>query len=502
MNQSNEDINEEKVFSSTAEDDNQDTFLGSEKSSKKNPKSLPPDELKAKGGQYKVLARKYRPQKFEDLLGQETMVQILRNAFSSGRIAHAFMLTGVRGVGKTTTARLLARSLNYKSSKVDEPTIDFSESGDHCQEIMESRHIDVMEMDAASRTGIADIREILDSINYSTASARYKIYIIDEVHMLSKSAFNGLLKTLEEPPEHVKFIFATTEVHKVPLTILSRCQRFDLRQLDEELMLKLLSKVTENEGAKINEGSLKLIGRAAEGSARDGLSLLDQAITLSEGNENFDMHSVRDMLGLSDHARIIDLYNFISTGEIDKALWEIKDQIELGAEPSIIILSLGEIIHEMTRLKVTNDDKDNLFLGPENMARIKELKEKIDVKRLTRLWQMILKADQEVKNSFKPTSALEMVVIRMAYISNLPTPDEIIKSLDDDEISEKKNFDTKSSQKSIEEEKDIRDDKIMSKINSDPNVKKIMEHFPETEVKSFNNIEDSKNESNETEEDR
>ena len=499
MNQSNEDINEEKVFSSTVEDDNQDTFLGSEKSSKKNPESLPPDELKAKGGQYKVLARKYRPQKFEDLLGQETMVQILRNAFSSGRIAHAFMLTGVRGVGKTTTARLLARSLNYKSSKVDEPTIDFSESGDHCQEIMESRHIDVMEMDAASRTGIADIREILDSINYSTASARYKIYIIDEVHMLSKSAFNGLLKTLEEPPEHVKFIFATTEVHKVPLTILSRCQRFDLRQLDEELMLKLLSKVTEDEGAKINEGSLKLIGRAAEGSARDGLSLLDQAITLSEGNENFDVHSVRDMLGLSDHARIIDLYNFISTGEIDKALWEIKDQIELGAEPSIIILSLGEIIHEMTRLKVTNDDKDNLFLGPENMARIKELKEKIDVKRLTRLWQMILKADQEVKNSFKPTSALEMVVIRMAYISNLPTPDEIIKSLDDDEISEKKNFDTKSSQKSIEEEKDIRDDKIMSKINSDPNVKKIMEHFPETEVKSFNNIEDSKNESNETE---
>ena len=499
MNQSNEDINEEKVFSSTVEDDNQDTFLGSEKSSKKNPESLPPDELKAKGGQYKVLARKYRPQKFEDLLGQETMVQILRNAFSSGRIAHAFMLTGVRGVGKTTTARLLARSLNYKSSKVDEPTIDFSESGDHCQEIMESRHIDVMEMDAASRTGIADIREILDSINYSTASARYKIYIIDEVHMLSKSAFNGLLKTLEEPPEHVKFIFATTEVHKVPLTILSRCQRFDLRQLDEELMLKLLSKVTENEGAKINEGSLKLIGRAAEGSARDGLSLLDQAITLSEGNENFDMHSVRDMLGLSDHARIIDLYNFISAGEIDKALLEIKDQIELGAEPSIIILSLGEIIHEMTRLKVTNDDKDNLFLGPENMARIKELKEKIDVKRLTRLWQMILKADQEVKNSFKPTSALEMVVIRMAYISNLPTPDEIIKSLDDDEISEKKNFDTKSPPKSIEEEKDIRDDKIMSKINSDPNVKKIMEHFPETEVKSFNNIEDSKNESNETE---
>ncbi|MEE3294837.1 MAG: DNA polymerase III subunit gamma/tau [Pseudomonadota bacterium] len=498
MNQSNEDINEEKVFSPTVEDDNQNTFLGSEKSSKKNPESLRPDELKAKGGQYKVLARKYRPQKFEDLLGQETMVQILRNAFSSGRIAHAFMLTGVRGVGKTTTARLLARSLNYKSSKVDEPTIDFSESGDHCQEIMESRHIDVMEMDAASRTGIADIREILDSINYSTASARYKIYIIDEVHMLSKSAFNGLLKTLEEPPEHVKFIFATTEVHKVPLTILSRCQRFDLRQLDEELMLKLLSKVTENEGAKINEGSLKLIGRAAEGSARDGLSLLDQAITLSEGNENFDVHSVRDMLGLSDHARIIDLYNFISTGEIGKALWEIKDQIELGAEPSIIILSLGEIIHEMTRLKVTNDDKDNLFLGPENMARIKELKEKIDVKRLTRLWQMILKADQEVKNSFKPTSALEMVVIRMAYISNLPTPDEIIKSLDD-EISEKKNFDTKSPPKSIEEEKDIRDDKIMSKINSDPNVRKIMEHFPETEVKSFNNREDSKNESNETE---
>jgi len=499
LDQSNEDINVGEVFSPTVEDNNQDTFLGSEKSPKKNPENLSPNGLKAKGGQYKVLARKYRPQKFEDLLGQETMVQILRNAFSSGRIAHAFMLTGVRGVGKTTTARLLARSLNYKSSVVDEPTIDFSESGDHCQEIMESRHIDVMEMDAASRTGIADIREILDSINYSTSSARYKIYIIDEVHMLSKSAFNGLLKTLEEPPEHVKFIFATTEVHKVPLTILSRCQRFDLRQLNEELMLKLLSKVTEDEGAKINEGSLKLIGRAAEGSARDGLSLLDQAITLSTGNEDFDVSSVRDMLGLSDHARIIDLYNFISTGEIDKALWEIKDQIELGAEPSVIILSLGEIIHEMTRLKVTNDDNDNLFLGPENMARIKELKEKTDVKRLTRLWQMILKADQEVKSSFKPSSALEMVAIRMAYISNLPTPDEIIKSLDDDEISEKKNLDAKTSQKSIEEEKDIRDDKIMSKINSDPSVKKIMEHFPETEVKSFNNMEDSKSESNETE---
>ena len=295
MDQSNEDINGGEVFSPTVEDDNQDTFLGSEESSKKNPESLSSNGLKVKGGQYKVLARKYRPQKFEDLLGQETMVQILRNAFSSGRIAHAFMLTGVRGVGKTTTARLLARSLNYKSSEVDEPTIDFSEPGDHCQEIMESRHIDVMEMDAASRTGIADIREILDSINYSTASARYKIYIIDEVHMLSKSAFNGLLKTLEEPPEHVKFIFATTEAHKVPLTILSRCQRFDLRQLNEELMLKLLSKVTEDEGAKINEVSLKLIGRAAEGSARDGLSLLDQAITLSAGNEDFDVNSVRDM---------------------------------------------------------------------------------------------------------------------------------------------------------------------------------------------------------------
>ena len=281
--------------SPTIEDENQDSFLENE------------DVNNVLNEPYKVLARKYRPQNFSDLLGQEVMVDILSNAFRSGRLAHAYMLTGVRGIGKTTTARLLARALNYASNEVDQPTIDISKYGIHCKEIMESRHIDVLEMDAASRTGIADIREIIDSVSYSTTSARYKIYIIDEVHMLSKSAFNGLLKTLEEPPAHVKFIFATTEVQKIPLTILSRCQRFDLKQLDEENMMRLLTRVCESENVNIENNILSIIGRAAAGSARDALSILDQTITLSEYDSSIDEGSVRNMLGLSDNSLIICL---------------------------------------------------------------------------------------------------------------------------------------------------------------------------------------------------
>ena len=414
--------------SPTIEDENQDSFLENE------------DVDNILNEPYKVLARKYRPQNFSDLLGQEVMVDILSNAFRSGRLAHAYMLTGVRGIGKTTTARLLARALNYATNEVDQPTIDITEYGIHCKEIMESRHIDVLEMDAASRTGIADIREIIDSVSYSTTSARYKIYIIDEVHMLSKSAFNGLLKTLEEPPAHVKFIFATTEVQKIPLTILSRCQRFDLKQLDEENMMRLLTRVCESENVNIDNNILSIIGRAAAGSARDALSILDQTITLSEYDSSIDEGSVRNMLGLSDNSLIIDLFEYIVSGNIQEALDVIKLQTERGGDPLNIITNLGEIIHESTLLKVAKEKKDNLILGPENFTRLIALQEKLDIKKLSRFWQMTLKASEEIKNSFNAFSALEMVVIRMAYVSDLPSPEEIINSLETDDMIKKKNL--------------------------------------------------------------
>ena len=420
--------------SPTIEDENQDSFLENE------------DVNNVLNEPYKVLARKYRPQNFSDLLGQEVMVDILSNAFRSGRLAHAYMLTGVRGIGKTTTARLLARALNYATNEVDQPTIDITEYGIHCKEIMESRHIDVLEMDAASRTGIADIREIIDSVSYSTTSARYKIYIIDEVHMLSKSAFNGLLKTLEEPPAHVKFIFATTEVQKIPLTILSRCQRFDLKQLDEKNMMHLLSSVCKSENVEIPDNILSIIGRAASGSARDGLSILDQTITLSEHDPNLGEDSIREMLGLSDNSVIIDLFEAIESCDIEKALALIKLQTNKGADPLNIISSLGEIIHELTLLKVSREKNDNLLLGPENFSRLIAFQETLDVRTLSRFWQMILKASEEIKNSFNPDSALEMVVIRMAYVSDLPTPEEIIKNIDSNDKSKKKNI-TKQSTK-------------------------------------------------------
>ncbi|MFL2843729.1 MAG: DNA polymerase III subunit gamma/tau [Alphaproteobacteria bacterium] len=426
-----EETNDSVLDSSpTMADENQDNFLSEveenkEKSSSKN--------------SYKVLARKYRPQNFEDLMGQEIMVQTLKNAFKTNRIAHAYILTGVRGIGKTTTARLLARSLNYETETINEPNIDMLELGKHCLEIMESRHIDVIEMDAASRTGIADIREIIDSVNYSPSSARYKIYIIDEVHMLSKAAFNGLLKTLEEPPPHVKFIFATTEVQKIPLTILSRCQRFDLKRFDHDMIKLLINKVCEKEMVSIEDPIIDLIAKASGGSARDSLSLLDQAMALSNDG-NISEEKIRQMLGLSDQSRIIDLYEFISNTEIEKALLEVKDQVDIGIDPVNLIESLGDLIHELTRLKVTDSSDDNLSLGPEGFSRIKSLKDKISVKHLSRYWQMILKASSEIKNFSKPLAALEMAIIRMSYISDLPTPDEIIKKIEGNntESSEKK----------------------------------------------------------------
>ena len=410
----------------TMPDENQNDFLSSSSQS-----TIKPISEKS----YKVLARKYRPQNFDDLMGQDVMVQTLKNAFKIDRIAHAYMLTGVRGIGKTTTARLLARALNYKTDLIDKPNIEMSETGYHCLEIMESRHIDVIEMDAASRTGIADIREIIDSINYSPSSARFKIYIIDEIHMLSKAAFNGLLKTLEEPPSHVKFIFATTEVQKVPLTILSRCQRFDLRRFDNDLVRSLLLKVCSKENVKIDDSVIGLISRASGGSARDSLSLLDQAIALSENDEALSEDLIRKMLGLSDQGRIIDLFEYISSGDVEAALEEIRDQVDIGVDPSNLIEVLGDLIHEMTRHKVTQENEDNLSLGPENIVRLKNIIENESVKSLSRYWQMILKAANEIKNFSKPLSALEMAVIRMCYISDLPTPDEIIKKIESKDIS-------------------------------------------------------------------
>jgi len=410
----------------TMPDENQNDFLSSSSQS-----TIKPISEKS----YKVLARKYRPQNFDDLMGQDVMVQTLKNAFKIDRIAHAYMLTGVRGIGKTTTARLLARALNYKTDLIDKPNIEMSETGYHCLEIMESRHIDVIEMDAASRTGIADIREIIDSINYSPSSARFKIYIIDEIHMLSKAAFNGLLKTLEEPPSHVKFIFATTEVQKVPLTILSRCQRFDLRRFDNDLVRSLLLKVCSKENVKIDDSVIGLISRASGGSARDSLSLLDQAIALSENDEALSEDLIRKMLGLSDQGRIIDLFEYISSGDVEAALEEIRDQVDIGVDPSNLIEVLGDLVHEMTRHKVTQENEDNLSLGPENIVRLKNIIENESVKSLSRYWQMILKAANEIKNFSKPLSALEMAVIRMCYISDLPTPDEIIKKIESKDIS-------------------------------------------------------------------
>ncbi len=439
-----EETNDSVLGSSpTMVDESQNNFLSeveenSEKSSSKN--------------SYKVLARKYRPQNFEDLMGQEIMVQTLKNAFKTNRIAHAYILTGVRGIGKTTTARLLARSLNYETETINEPNIEMSGLGKHCQEIMESRHIDVIEMDAASRTGIADIREIIDSVNYSPSSARYKIYIIDEVHMLSKAAFNGLLKTLEEPPPHVKFIFATTEVQKIPLTILSRCQRFDLKRFDHDMIKSLINNVCEKEMVSIEDQIIDLIAKASGGSARDSLSLLDQAIALSNDG-NISEEKIRQMLGLSDQNRIIDLYEFISNAEVEKALLEAKDQADTGIDPVNLIESLGDLIHELTRLKVTESNDDNLSLGPEGLNRIKSLKDKTTVKHLSRYWQMILKASSEIKNFSNPLAALEMAIIRMVYISDLPTPDEIIKRIEGNssELSEKKspNSELNNSAKSI-----------------------------------------------------
>lgn len=385
----------------------------------------PPSRSPSSG--YQVLARKYRPTTFEDLVGQEAMVRTLSNAFDTGRVAHAFMLTGVRGVGKTTTARILARALNYEKPGVDAPTIHMDGLGVHCEAIMESRHVDVMEMDAASRTGIDDIREIIDSVRYLPVSARYKVYIIDEVHMLSKQAFNGLLKTLEEPPAHVKFIFATTEIRKVPVTVLSRCQRFDLRRLSVGELTGLLGSVSAKEHVEVEAAALRLIARAADGSARDGLSLLDRAI--AHGDKGVLEVDVRDMLGLADRARVFDLFDLLMKGDIGGALTELRAQYDVGADPAVVLSDLAELTHWLTRLKLVEGASDDVAMSETERVRGRDMAERLPIRALSRVWQMLLKGLAEVQGAARPIAAAEMVLVRLAYVADGPSPEELVEQL-------------------------------------------------------------------------
>jgi len=379
------------------------------------------------GAGYQVLARKYRPRVFEDLVGQEAMVRTLKNAFETNRVAHAFMLTGVRGVGKTTTARILARALNYEKPGVDGPTIHMDGLGVHCEAIMESRHVDVMEMDAASRTGIDDIREIIDSVRYLPVSARYKVYIIDEVHMLSKQAFNGLLKTLEEPPAHVKFIFATTEIRKVPVTVLSRCQRFDLRRLSVEELSGLLGSVAGKENVEAEDNALRLIARAADGSARDGLSLLDRAIAHAEGTVR--EADVRDMLGLADRARIFDLFDLLMKGDIAAALTELRAQYDVGADPAVVLSDLADLTHWLTRLKLVEGASEDVAMSETERQRGSEMAKNLPIRVLSRTWTMLLKGLAEVQGAARPIAAAEMVLVRLAYVADGPSPEELVEQM-------------------------------------------------------------------------
>jgi DNA polymerase-3 subunit gamma/tau len=379
---------------------------------------------------YVVLARKYRPESFEDLIGQEAMVTTLRNAFAADRIAQGYMLTGVRGVGKTTTARILARALNYSGDGLpDKPTVDFNGYGDHCREIIQSRHPDVMEMDAASNTGVDNIREIITSTGYKPLVARYKVFIIDEVHMLSKGAFNALLKTLEEPPPHVKFIFATTEVRKVPVTVLSRCQRFDLRRVDVPVLMQHFAGIAANEKAAADDDALRLIARAAEGSVRDGLSILDQAIAMGSGTVSVD--SVRAMLGLADRGRVFDLLETILKGDTAQALAQFETLHRDGADPMQALNDLADVVHAATRAKIAGADSAGDAMSAEEMRRADALAERLSVPLLSRIWQMLLKGIDEVGRAPNPMTAAEMVLIRIAYTADLPTPDEVIKALGD-----------------------------------------------------------------------
>jgi DNA polymerase III subunit gamma/tau len=379
---------------------------------------------------YQVLARKYRPETFADLVGQEAMVRTLKNAFAADRIAHAFVMTGIRGTGKTTTARIIAKGLNCVGPDgTGGPTTEPCGKCEPCIAIAEGRHVDVMEMDAASRTGVGDIREIIDSVHYRAASARFKVYIIDEVHMLSTAAFNALLKTLEEPPAHVKFIFATTEIRKVPVTVLSRCQRFDLKRIEPEVMIALLQKITCAEGAAISDDALALITRAAEGSARDATSLLDQAISHGAGETTGEQ--VRAMLGLADRGRTLDLFDLIMKGDPAAALAELSAQYADGADPMAVLRDLAEITHWISVIKINPSAAEDPTTPPDEQTRGQDMASRLPMRALTRMWQMLLKAIEEVALAPNAMMAAEMAVIRLTHVADLPDPETLVKKLQD-----------------------------------------------------------------------
>ena len=383
------------------------------------------------GSGYRVLARKYRPATFDDLIGQDAMVRTLANAFETGRIPQAWILTGVRGVGKTTTARILARALNYEAEGVSGPTIRMPALGAHCRAIMESRHVDVIEMDAASHNGVDDIRQINDAVRYAPASARYKVYILDEVHMVTTQGFNALLKTLEEPPPHVKFVFATTDIRKVPITVLSRCQRFDLRRVEAGMLVNHLAGICAKEGMAAEPEALALIARAAEGSVRDALSLLDQAIAHAAGPVR--AADVRQMLGLADRTRIIELFDALMRGDIAAALAELRDQYDSGADPAVALTDLAEFTHFVTRIKVVPSVGDDPSIAEIERTRGRDLAATLSMRTLSATWQMLLKGITEVQSATKPFPAAEMVLVRIAYAADLPAPEDLIRSLTDNE---------------------------------------------------------------------
>ncbi|GGB76424.1 DNA polymerase III subunit gamma/tau [Henriciella pelagia] len=388
------------------------------------------EELGASDDQksYQVLARKYRPKLFSDLIGQEAMVRTLRNAFELDRIAHAFMLTGVRGVGKTTTARLLARAFNYESSDHEGPSLKLDPPGEHCKAIMESRHPDVLELDAASRTGVADMRELLDGVRYSPVSARYKVYIIDEVHMLSTASFNALLKTLEEPPPHVKFIFATTEIRKVPVTVLSRCQRFDLKRLDTGELAAHLAKIAGREGAKISDEGITLIARAAEGSVRDGLSILDQAIVQGLDGGEISGEAVRDMLGLGDRLRLLDAFEYAVTGKAKEAVNEITDQIQIGADPLVLMKDLLEIAADVATVQAMGDNYT--LPGPADWTtRTRQIADSVTPAQAQRNWQILLSGYRDTQSAPESDVALRMVILRLVAAAGLPSPEDAARMI-------------------------------------------------------------------------
>ncbi len=376
---------------------------------------------------YTVLARKYRPRTFEDLIGQEAMVRTLTNAFATGRIAHAFMLTGVRGVGKTTTARLLARALNNETDIIDKPSLALTAHGRHDAAIMAGQHMDVVEMDAASHTGIDGIRDIIESVRYAPVEARYKVYVLDEVHMLSNQAFNALLKTLEEPPPHAKFIFATTEIRKVPVTILSRCQRFDLRRVEPDILSDHLGRVADREGMKVESDALALIARAAEGSVRDGLSLLDQALVQGERGEPVKADLVRDMLGLADRGQTIALFETVMAGRTPEALEQFRTLYGYGADPIQVVGDLLEHCHAVSVTKMLGPNATRL---PNDQAqRLAALGATISAGTLSRTWSMLLKALDETRRAPIPADAVEMAIVRLAYAADLPGPEEALRRL-------------------------------------------------------------------------